>query len=423
MTALDDVLADLEASPTPYHAVARAADVLGRSGFREVDQRARLPTGPGRHLVVEGGALVAWVQAEPLPAGFVVVAAHTDSPGLRVKSHPDLGAAGAQQVGVEVYGGPLLNSWLDRDLGLAGRVAVRTGGRVELRLVRDDAPVLRVPQLAIHLDREVATTGLRLDPQLHLTPMWGLGAPGPGLLAEHVAGLLDVAPEAVLAWDLMAFDTQPPALVGRDRDLIASARIDDQLSVFCGAHALGAVAGAAHPRTPVLALYDHEEVGSESATGAAGALLGQVLERISLAGGRDREGHLAALASSVVVSADGAHATHPNHPDRHDPAHRIALNAGIVVKRNAKQRYATDAISEGWLRAVAADAGLPLQTYVHRNDLPCGSTVGPITAAALGVPTVDVGAPQLAMHSIRETAGARDVEHLVRLLSACWTSG
>ncbi|MEL7209429.1 MAG: M18 family aminopeptidase, partial [Actinomycetota bacterium] len=371
--------------------------------------------------------------------GFLVVGAHTDSPNLRVRTHPDVQSAGMHQIGMEVYGGVLLNSWLDRDLGLAGRVSVADGDSIDERLYLDDRPVLRIPQLAIHLDRDIRERGLKLDPQQHMTPLWSLqgddgsgtgtdGAAddGPAGLRAHVADRLGVAPESVLAWDLMAFDTQPPAVVGRHDEFLASARIDNLVSSFCAIRALTGLVGAdrgADARLPMVVLYDHEEIGSESATGAAGALLPSSMERVAAATGADRGTYLAALSRSLVISADGAHATHPNYVERHEPSHPIALNAGVVVKRNANQRYATDATSEAYVVAAAADAGVPLQYYIHRNDLPCGSTIGPITAARLGVSTVDLGAPQLAMHSIREMAGLADLDHLHQLLLAAWHRG
>lgn len=432
------VLSDLAASPTPYHAVARARDLLEAAGFAEVDGTADLPAGPGPRFLVRGGTLIAWIQAAE-HRGFTVVGAHTDSPNLRVKSRPDVTSVGIRQVGVEIYGGVLLNSWLDRGLGLAGRVSVRTDGGVESQLVLDDRPIMIVPQLAIHLDRDVVANGLKLDPQRHLAPMWALDDPGgddgdedpddgpagEGALRAHVAGLLGVETDRILAWDLMAFDVQPPAVIGRDGDLFSSGRIDNLLSSFCGVRALADLATAGggpgqSATTPVLALYDHEEIGSQSATGAAGMLLVSTLERIAAAEGAGRTGFLAGLQRSLVVSADGAHATHPNYPERHEPSHRIALNRGVVIKRNANQRYATDAASEAVLVDACQRAGVPVQYYIHRNDLPCGSTIGPITAARLGVSTVDLGAPQLAMHSARETAGLADIGHLHRAIGAAW---
>jgi len=424
------VLADLEAAPTPYHAVARARGALAEAGFRDVDPSEPLSDEPGPYVMSRAGGLIAWIQ-QPEHRGFTVVGAHTDSPNLRVKTKADVVSAGVNQVGVEIYGGVLLNSWLDRGLGLAGRVSLRpdgAGSEAETRLVLDDRPIMLVPQLAIHLDRDVVSSGLKLDPQRHLAPMWALDGEGadasdgdPGMLRRHVAGLLAVDPKRILAWDLMAFDTQAPSVIGRDGDLFSSGRIDNLLSSFCGVHALTPLVDQPLDRTPVLALYDHEEIGSSSATGAAGTLLATMLERIAGAEGASRENFLAGLHRSIVISADGAHATHPNYVDRHEPSHRIALNGGVVIKRNANQRYATDAESEGFVVAACEDAGVPLQYYIHRNDLPCGSTIGPITAARLGVSTVDIGAPQLAMHSARETAGIADIEHLRRALEASWS--
>lgn len=418
------VLADIEASPSPYHAVARASVLLHAAGFTKVNHHATLPTTTGGYYLARGGALVAWVTpSRSEAAGFCVVGAHTDSPNLRIRTNADVSSAGWAQVGVETYGGLLLNSWLDRDLGLAGRVTVRTADGPVERLVRDGRPVLRIPQLAIHLDREIGDKGLKLNAQDHLTPLWATGESGDGDVLEYIAGLAEVTTDDLLAWELMAFDTQPPAIVGRDDDLVASARIDNQLSCFAGIHALVATASGSPSRVPVLALYDHEEIGSTSSTGAAGGFLAGVLERISASLGIDRVGHLEGLSGSIVVSADGAHATHPNYADRHEPNHHIAVNGGVVIKRNANQRYATDAESEGFIRSVCADAGVPVQTYIHRNDLPCGSTIGPVTAAELAVPTVDLGAPQLAMHSIRELAGTEDIDHLARALAAAWQAG
>ncbi len=427
-SALGQMMSGLDASPTPYHAV----DVVGRrldaAGFDEVSIDQTLPVGAGLRFLRRGGALIAWIQPEGPIEGFTLVGAHTDSPNLRVKKRPELTVASWAQLGVEVYGGVLLNSWLDRDLGLAGRVKVRVDGQVETRLVLDRRPMLRVPQLAIHLDREIRENGLLLNPQTHMTPVWALGTDEPGSFDAYLAELAGVSPDEILASEMMAFDTQPSALVGRNAELLASARIDNQFSCFAAIEGLLGVAaevdaGTLSPRrVPLFVMFDHEEIGSTTATGAAGRLVASILERIATSAGADRSGFLEQLQRTIVISADGAHATHPNYADKHDPQHFIELNAGVVVKRNANQRYATDADSEWFIRAVCADAELPLQTYQHRNDLPCGSTIGPVTAAALGVPTIDLGAAQLAMHSIREVAGAADVEHLADTLGAAWRS-
>jgi aspartyl aminopeptidase len=424
MTASVELIRDdIEASPTPYHAARRAAEVLEAAGWQPVDPALPLPRDPGgRYLFVRGGSVLAWALPEGPADCFVVAGAHTDSPNLRVKAHPDRSAAGFRQLGVEVYGGVLVNSWLDRDLGLAGRVAtIDPAGVVTTRLFADDRPLLRIPQLAIHLDRDVWEKGLLLDLQRHLSPLWGVGHDDPGGFRRYLAERLCVTPDQVLSWDVMAFDVQPPAIAGAGGELLSSARIDNLVSCFAAVRALASVGEELAVGTiPVVALFDHEEVGSATATGAAGALLATTLERISASAGLDRDGHLRTLLRSLVVSADGAHATNPNYVERHEPEHLIELNAGIVVKHNANQRYATDAHSEARLLAVCRQAEVPVQHYVHRNDLVCGSTIGPITAARLGVEVVDVGVPQLAMHSVRELAGVDDVAHLQHALRAAW---
>lgn len=399
----------VDASPTPFHAVARARDRLTDAGFRVVEERDPFPGEPGGYVLVRGGSLVAWYCAPDLApwAMFRVLTAHTDSPNLRVKPHPDHVKAGWQMLGVAPYGGLLANSWLDRDLGLAGRVVVRTADGPSPRLFHDNRPLLRVAQLAIHLDRGVNEQGLVLNRQQHLVPLWGLAdtqASFPAYLGEQVAA----EPRDVLAWDAMLHDTQPAQRLGRRRELVAAARLDNLATAYAGVRALVAAAGQAGAHRLVLALFDHEEVGSESERGARSPLLRAVLERIVTATGGGREDLWRALADSVVASGDMAHATHPNYAERHEPDHPVALNAGPVLKVHPELRYATDAVGAGSFRLACEQAGVPMQTFVVRSDLPCGSTVGPLTAAGLGVTTVDVGAPLLSMHSARELGGAQD---------------
>lgn len=420
-TSLLDFLAS---SPSPHHAVATAAVLLEAAGFTRVEPADPWPVGPGRRYLCSGGALIAVVEpAGARPAdGFRIVAAHTDSPTLRVKPQADIGRAGWQQVGVDVYGGALLNSWLDRDLGLAGRLALRDGS---VCLVRVDAALLRIPQLAIHLDREVNTTGLKLDRQTQLVPVSGLGAPRPGAVRAVLAEAAGVRAADVLAHELALFDVAPPARLGVAGEFVSSARIDDQFCCWAAVTAVAAAAGAgagagagvgAGDRRVVAALFDHEEVGSASATGAGGPLLPGVLERVVLAAGGGRDELHRALAGSLLVSADMAHAAHPNYPDRAEPAHAPLPNGGPVIKVNAAQRYATDAPGHAAFVAACDRAGVAHQVYVHRSNLPCGSTIGPVLAQRLGVATVDVGAAQLSMHSARELAGAADAGQLVRAL-------
>lgn len=416
------MLAFIDASPSPFHACAEAARRLEAAGFRALHEADAWPAEPGAYLVRRGGSLVAWVSGgHHHPAdGFRIVGAHTDSPNLRVKPHADVARSGYRQLAVEVYGGALLNSWLDRDLGLSGRVAVRGASGPEERLLRIDRPLLRVPQLAIHLDREVTTKGLLLNPQQHLSPIWGLGDAAPGGFTAFVAEELGVAPDVVLGWDLMAHDLTPGCLAGVDDELVSSPRLDNLGSAWAGVDALVRVAVATSdlPQVPLLVLFDHEEVGSTSDRGADSTLLPAVTERIVLGMGGGRADLLRALAASVCCSADNAHATHPNYPDRHEPGHLIELNKGPVLKVNANARYATDAASGAVFVEACAQAGVPHQRYAHRADLPCGSTIGPITSARLGISTFDVGAPQLAMHSARELGGSADPAYYTAALRA-----
>lgn len=409
----------IDDSPSPYHAVASAAALLDDAGFREVALGGALPADAGGRYVRRGGSIVAWRQPAGAVRSFRLVGAHTDSPNLRIKPRPDTSRSGFRQLGVEVYGGVLLNSWLDRDLGLSGRVSVRTPSGPEVRLLRVDEPLLRVPQLAIHLDRDIVTEGLKLNAQQHLAPVWDLDgeAGSEAAFTTFVAEQLGVAPDDVLAWDVMTHDLTPSRRTGVGGVFVSAPRLDNLCSSFAGLRGLLAAPDDA-PSTPVVCLYDHEEVGSTSGTGADSALLASVLERIALASGADRAAFHAAIAGSSCVSADMAHATHPNYADRHEPDHQVAMNAGPVVKVNANQRYASDAESIGVLLQACDDAGIPTQRFVSRTDLPCGSTIGPITAARLGIPTVDVGVAQLAMHSVRELCGADDPDWYERTMAA-----
>jgi aspartyl aminopeptidase len=401
----------VDAAPSPFHACEEAARRLAAAGFSRVTERERWPRERGRYFTVRGGSLVAWSteRADGAATSFRVVGAHTDSPNLRVKPHPDVSRAGWRLLGVEVYGGPLLNSWLDRDLGLSGRVAVRTTDGIAERLLRVDDPLLRVAQLAIHLDRDVNESGVKLNAQQHLAPIWGTGTE-PGDFAAMLAGRVECAPEDVLGWDVMTHDLTPSRRIGQDGELIAAPRLDNLATCYAGVRALEAAVAtpSASPLVPVLVLFDHEENGSLSERGAFSTLLPAVLERIVLAQHGDREDLLRALAATVIASGDMAHATHPNYPDRHEPQHQIAINGGPVLKVNNRLRYATDAPGAAVFALACEQAGVPVQTFVTRSDLPCGSTVGPMTAALTGATTVDFGAATLSMHSARELGGAFD---------------
>ncbi|MDH6441403.1 aspartyl aminopeptidase [Streptomyces sp. SAI-144] len=423
----DDLMTFLAASPTPYHAVANAAERLEKAGFRQVSETdawdaetaGTSASGSGGKYVLRGGAIIAWYVPEGAAphTPYRIVGAHTDSPNLRVKPLPDIGAHGWRQVAVEIYGGPLMNSWLDRDLGLAGRLTLRDGST---RLVNVDRPLLRVPQLAIHLDRAVSAEGLKLDKQRHLQPIWGLGDDvREGDLIAFLEEELGLGAGEVTGWDLMTHSVEAPAYLGRDKELVAGPRMDNLLSVHAGVAALTAVAGGSKlPYIPVLAAFDHEENGSQSDTGADGPLLGGVLERSVFARGGSYEDRARAFAGTVCLSSDTGHAVHPNYAERHDPTHHPRVNGGPILKVNVNNRYATDGSGRAVWAAACEKAGVPFQSFVSNNSMPCGTTIGPITAARHGIKTVDIGVAILSMHSVRELCGADDPHLLANALVA-----
>lgn len=403
----------IDASPSPFHVCATVADRLHAAGYTELAEADGWPH-PGRFFTVRAGSLVAWDSRGEDGRPFRIVGAHTDSPNLRVKQHPDRQVADWQLVALQPYGGAWLNSWLDRDLGISGRLSVRNGAGIAHQLVRIDEPILRVPQLAIHLaeDRKSVT----LDPQRHLNAVWAASETSRSFLG-YVAEQADVDPDGVLGFDLMTHDLTPSTVSGVGGAFVSAPRLDNQASCYAGTEAFMA---AVEPRgyLPVLALFDHEEVGSTSDHGANSELLLTTLERIVLAAGGGREDFLRRLPGSMVVSGDMAHATHPNYPDRHEPGHPIVINGGPVLKVQPNLRYATDGRTAAAFALACQQAGVALQRYEHRADLPCGSTIGPMASARTGIPTVDVGAPQLAMHSARELMGAHDVSAYAAALQA-----
>ena len=418
------LLAFIDAAPTPFHAVAQAAKTLAEAGFAELAEGEPWALEPGdrRYVIRSDASIVAFVvgSGPPQEHGFLVIGAHTDSPCLRVKPCADLRRHGTIQVAVEPYGGLLFTPWMDRDLGLSGRVILGgEGGVLRRELVHVRRPVARIPHLAIHLDREVNTKGQVLNAQQHLVPVLGLDRtepPAHGWLKELIcrelrAGGVRAEPGEILEYDLMFHDVQPSALGGMDEELIFAPRLDNLASCHSALHAL-ARAAAARPMveaTRVVAFWDHEECGSRSMQGAQGPLLNQVLERVVQAGGGTGvEASARAFSRSFLISADMAHAVHPNYADRHDPNHAPVLGAGPVIKTNANQSYATDAWSAAKFAALCEAEGFTPQRFVTRSDLACGSTIGPLTAARAGLHAVDVGSPMLSMHSVREMAAVED---------------
>lgn len=418
---IERLLDFLRRSPTPWHAVANMASRLEAAGFRRLDEREPWQLVPGERVYVtrNDSSIVALQLPEGELSALRMIGAHTDSPGLRLKPNAAQSSAGWLQLGVETYGGVLLAPWYDRDLGLAGRVHVRhPDGRLEGLLLNVERAVAIIPSLAIHLDRDV-NQGRAINAQTQMAPVFlqgGDSADLDRLLKEWIAEQHGLEQVELLDFELGFHDMQPPARIGVAGELIASARLDNLLSCFAGLEALLAADGR---QGALLVANDHEEVGSASACGAQGPFLGDVLRRVAeqrIGGGE--EAFVRLIQASRMISCDNAHALHPNFTDRHDDAHGPALNGGPVIKVNANQRYATNSATAAMFRDLCREAGVPVQTFVTRADMGCGSTIGPITATELGVPTLDVGAPQWAMHSIRETAGARDVESLARVLTA-----
>lgn len=410
---IDDLRAFLDASPSPFHAAETTAGRLDAAGFTEVALTAEWGDLPDDGYVRRDGAVIAWRSpaTTSVTTPFRLAGAHTDSPCLRVKPNPDGSAVGWKQLAVEVYGGILNNTWLDRDLGVAGRLTTSTGDHV---LVDVDRPIARVPQLAVHLDRGVNAEGLKLDAQQHLHPVWGTGAGTRGEFAEWIAEQAGSTTPAF--WELCLYEVQPAAVLGGDESLLASGRLDNLLSCWAAVDAL--VAASPTEAIAVIVLNDHEEVGSSSTTGAAGPLLEQVLERHVAARGGNRADLLRSFWASSCISADNAHAIHPNYQDRHDHAHGPIVNRGPAIKINSNQRYATSSSTAALFARACDTAGVPHQTFVSRNNMPCGSTIGPITATRLGIDTVDVGVPQLSMHSARELCGTDDPVSLAKALRA-----
>ncbi len=420
LTHAADLADFVAASPSSYHAVADVARRLIDAGFTGLSESEAWPEQPGgRFFVVRDGAVLAWVVPAGATAdtGIHIFGAHSDSPGFKLKPQPTTGSLGWLQAGVEVYGGPLLNSWLDRELTLAGRLVLDDGTTV----LADSGPLLRLPQLAIHLDRGV-NDGLALNKQAQTQPVWGLGdADSEDLLAE-LARRAGVDAARIRGYDLVTADAARGAVFGKGDAFFAAGRLDDLASVHAGVVALTGIAdrfdGA---RIAMLAVFDHEEIGSGTRSGAAGPFLADVLERIQLALGAGREQQLRALADSWCVSSDVGHSVHPNYADKHDPVVRPVLGSGPILKINANQRYATDAVGAAAWHGWCGDAGVRSQEFVSNNSIPCGSTIGPITATRLGIRTVDVGIPILSMHSARELAGVSDLFDLARVAEAFFT--
>ncbi|HEB77958.1 MAG TPA: M18 family aminopeptidase [Methylothermaceae bacterium] len=416
----EGLLRYIDAAPSPWHAAAVLGEWLETEGFICLNEAEswHLDAGGRYYLLRDDSSLIAFSigQAPLEQAGFRIVGAHTDSPGLRLKPNAPHAADPLVRLGVEIYGSPILATWTDRDLSLAGRVALRCEPPA-VCLVDFETPLLRLPNLAIHMNRKVNEDGLKLDKHKELPLLLGaLQEELPpsqqfrGLLAER----LDCDPEAILGWELNVYDTQKGAFWGAEQEFVASARLDNLASCHAAVSAL--IATEENDATCICALFDHEEVGSESFKGAAGALLQDCLVRIAAALGLDAAAQRRASAGSMLLSADMAHAYQPNFPQAYDEHHKVVVNGGPVIKTNANLRYTGDAFAEALFIGWCEEAQVPWQRYVHRSDIPCGSTIGPLVSARLGLRSLDIGNPLWAMHSIRESAGVLDYAWMIQVL-------
>lgn len=422
-----DLLDFIDTSPSPWHAVNTVEQRLLTAGFTRLDEKQRWQLAAGQSYFVSRGdasiiAFTAGTQALT-DSGFRIIGAHTDSPGLRLKPQPAFGSDNLVRIGVEVYGGPILATFTDRDLSIAGRVTVRTEGGHTSELVKFDDALMRLPNLAIHMNREVNDKGLVLNKQTELPLLFAES--DDGIAADQqflglIAQALNIKASDILSFDLNVFDTQKGSFWGGHQEFIADSQLDNLASCHAAVTALTSVR---HPKsTSICALFDHEEVGSESATGASGSFLLDVINRITANYGLNTEDRLRALAHSFFISADMAHAYHPNHPGAYEPCHHVLVNKGPVIKTNANQRYSTNADTAARFITLCERAGVPYQQYAHRTDLGCGSTIGPIIASGLGIASVDVGAPMWAMHSIRESAGVADLHYMAAVMQEFYKS-
>ena len=418
-----DLLQFIDASPSPFHAVASAVKRLKNHQFIQLQESEKwdLQIGGRYYVIRDDSSIIIFVCGQQLltNTGFKIIGAHTDSPGLRVKPKPAHNAEGMVRLGVEVYGGPILATFTDRDLSLAGRVSYKNNrGDICSRLVNFEQALLRLPNLAIHMNRHVNDEGLKLDKQKQLPLL--LATASEQLPSELFLSLLEdvsqLNSEQILSWELAVYDTQAGAFWGAEQDFFTNSQLDNLASVHAALSALLDEYSLAADNTLVCGFFDHEEVGSETCKGADGSFLSDTLERIALASEVKGEDYHRALARSFMISADMAHAYQPNFPNAYEPEHKVMVNKGPVIKVNANQRYSSESISSAMFADWCQQARVPVQQYSHCSNIPCGSTIGPMTSAKLGIRSVDVGSPMWAMHSIRESAGVLDHGYMIEVM-------
>lgn len=401
----------IDASPSPYHCSAQAAQALAKLGFQSLDEKDTWKIEEnGKYYVLKGGSIIAFHVGKKnlVKYGVRMASAHTDSPNLRLKPRLAKSAHGHLLFEVEPYGGLIIATWTDRDLSIAGRVWVENeDGQLKEHLVESPSGVCRIPNVAIHLNRDVNEEGLKLNKHQHLSAVaqpWQ-GGDASAYAKEWLAGLIGCTPEKILGHDLCLFDSQKGAFSGLDSAYLQTGRLDNQASSYHCLTALMEASKVETEYTKMICLFDHEEVGSVSSSGADGSFQGAVLMRLV---GGDYEKFQRTMASSIQLSVDMAHALHPNYAEKHDPTHHPIMNAGPVIKYNVNTKYATNGESSALFKQACAKAGVPVQEFVNRPDLACGSTIGSMSSANLGVRTVDIGTPMWSMHSAREMAGTLD---------------
>lgn len=417
----------LDKSPVNFWAVKNITEALAEQGMTRLSEGTawQLKAGKGYFVTRNDSSVIAFYIPQETPIGFQIMASHCDSPSFGIKPNAEITVEKKLlKLNVEKYGGMLCSTWFDRPLSIAGRVVVRSPKGITTRLIKCDGDLIIIPSLAIHMNRE-ANEGYKFNAQVDMLPLLG-EAGNAGGLAKLIAKEAGVEPQDILDTDLFLYNRMPATTVGLDGQFICSGRLDDLQCVYASLQ--GFVNGLAKGNfakagsIPVLCVLDNEEVGSGTKQGAASTFLKDTLQRINGALGGNTEAYSIKLANSFMISADNAHAVHPNHTDKSDPTNRPQLNEGIVLKYNANQKYTTDAISGALFKMLCEKAGVPVQTFVNRSDMAGGSTLGNISNCQVAVNTVDIGLPQLAMHSAYETAGVKDTEYLVKVAELFFSS-
>lgn len=419
MKLTEELLSLIERSPSCFHATENFCAMLREAGYTQLHEQEHwtLAVGGKYFVVRNGSSVVAFRVPRADFAGFMISAAHSDSPTFKIKENPELSGKAGVRLNTEKYGGMLMGTWLDRPLSVAGRVLVREGSRLVTRLVNIDRDLLIIPNVAIHMNRS-ANEAAKFQANIDTLPLLGCEGAA-GSFRTLVAQAAGVDEADILGTDLYLYVRTRGSVLGAQHELLAAPKLDDLECAFgC---MKGFLAAADSDSVPVCCVFDNEEVGSETKQGAASTLLSDVLQRICAALGKTDEEYRMAVAGSMMVSADNAHAMHPNHPEYADAANCPQLNGGVVIKFNANQRYTTDAVSSALFRSICADAGVPVQVYANRSDLPGGSTLGSIANTKVSLNTVDIGLAQLAMHSAYETAGVRDLEYLTTAMTAFYS--